>query len=84
MAFMYRAWPRTKGIFSSRQAAVGEPVPGEHALTGDGQPVAEVRDSAEEGVGAGGDGLMQDDGSGSVEDAQGHRDRVLAWRSTPQ
>src|SRR5439155_9990553 len=62
-------------------AEVGEPVPGEQALTGDGQPVAEGSDSAEEGIRPGGDSLVQDDGTGRVEDTQGE---VLACRSTPQ
>ena len=52
-------------------AQVGEPVPGEHALTGDGQPIAEGSDGTEEGIRPGGDSLVQDDGTGRVEDAQG-------------
>jgi hypothetical protein len=50
---------------------VGEPVPGKHALTGDGQSLAERADSAEEGLGAGGEGLLEDDVASGVEDAQG-------------
>ena len=52
-------------------AEVGEPVPGEHALTGDGESVAEGGDGLEKGVGAGGDSLLPDDGSFGVEDAEG-------------
>jgi hypothetical protein len=58
------------------RAEIREPVPGEHALTGDGKPVAERGDGLEEGVGAGGDGLLKDDGAGGVEDAQGQRSGV--------
>ena len=52
-------------------AEVGEPVPGEHALAGDGETVAAGSDGAEEGVGSGGDGLAEGDGAGGIEDAQG-------------
>src|SRR5262249_14819936 len=55
------------------QAEIGEPVPGEQALTGDGQAVAEGSDGVEEGVGAGGEGLVEDDGSGRVENTEGGR-----------
>jgi hypothetical protein len=50
---------------------VSEPVPGEHALTSDGESVAERSDSLEEGAGVGGDGFLLDDGSFGVEDAEG-------------
>src|SRR5262249_31112480 len=52
-------------------AAVGEPVPGEHALAGDDQAVAEGCDGAEEGVGAGGDALVEGGAAVAVEDAEG-------------
>jgi hypothetical protein len=52
-------------------AEVGQPVPGEHALTGDGQAVAEGGDGLEEGLGAGRDGLGQGGRALGVEDVQG-------------
>src|SRR5262245_2381235 len=51
-------------------AAVGEPVPGEHALAGDGQSVAEGCDGVEEGVGGCGDGGAVGDDAVVVEEAQ--------------
>jgi hypothetical protein len=50
---------------------VGQPVAGEQALTSDGESVAERSDGLEEGVGAGGDGILLDAGSFVVEDAEG-------------
>jgi hypothetical protein len=52
-------------------AEVGEPVPGEHALAGNGVAVAEGIDSSAEGVGGGGDGLGEDGLAGSLENVQG-------------
>src|SRR5439155_26834085 len=51
-------------------AAVGEPVPGEQALASDSESVAEGSDGAEKSVRAGPDGLVQDAGAGSIEDAE--------------
>src|SRR6516162_8413856 len=54
-AFMAQAWPRTKGIFSSRQVSASQCRPAAvHALAGDEEAVAEGSDGAEEGVGVGG------------------------------
>ena len=50
---------------------IGEPVAGEHTLPGKGEAVAEGGEGLEEGVGASGDGLLLEDGSASVEDAEG-------------
>jgi hypothetical protein len=52
-------------------AEVGEPVPSEHALAGDGQPVAERIDGLKEGVGVGGEGQLEGGVAGGIEDAQG-------------
>src|SRR5262249_48155460 len=57
-------------------AEVGEPVPGEHAFTGNDEPVAEGANGLEEGGGAGGDGVVEDDGAGGVEDAERKGSRV--------
>src|SRR5262249_17046276 len=48
-----------------------EPVPSEHALTGDSESVTEGLDGLEEGVGRGGDGVVEDGGAVGVEDAEG-------------
>jgi hypothetical protein len=52
-------------------AEVSEPVPGEHAPTGDGESIAEGSDGLEEGVRVSGVSLLSDDGSLVVEDAKG-------------
>jgi hypothetical protein len=52
-------------------AEVGEPVPGEHALAGDGESVAEGLDGLEEGGGRGGNGVVPDGVAVAVEDADG-------------
>src|SRR5262245_20268972 len=75
MAFMYRAWPRTKGI-PPLLAEVGQPVPGEQALAGDGEPVAEGGDGGVEGLGPGGDGAGQGGLAVGVQDVQGQRPGV--------
>src|SRR5262249_39098972 len=54
-------------------AQVGKPVPGEHALAGDGQAVAEGSNGLEESIWPGGEGLVQDDSSGRVENTEGER-----------
>jgi hypothetical protein len=53
-------------------AEVCEPVPGEHALGGDDEVVAEGGEGLEEGLGTGGDALVEDDSAGLVEDAEVH------------
>src|SRR5262249_7991104 len=53
-------------------AEVGEPVPGEQALDGDDEVVAEGGDGLQEAVGMGGQVLVEDDLSGGVKDAQVH------------
>jgi hypothetical protein len=50
-------------------AEVGEPVPGEHALAGDGQAGAEGRHGFKDGLRGGGDGVVEDDGTLGIEDA---------------
>lgn len=57
-------------------AEVGEPVPAEHALDGDGEVVAERRDQAQELGGVGGDVALEQDVALGVEDADEHRPRV--------
>ena len=57
-------------------AEVGEPVPGEHALGGDDQVVAEGGDGIEEGARLGGDFAVQQGGAGLVEDAKVERPGV--------
>jgi hypothetical protein len=52
-------------------AEVGKPVPGEHTLTGDGESVTKGSDGLEEGIGIGSDGLLPDDGSLVIENAEG-------------
>src|SRR5262249_15866504 len=52
-------------------AEVGEPVPGEHALAGDDQPVTERLYGLEEGVGRGGQGDGEGGLAGRVEGGQG-------------
>jgi hypothetical protein len=52
-------------------AEIGEPVPGEHALAGEGEVVAERGEGVEDSLGAGGDGESGDDQSLGVEDAEG-------------
>ncbi len=54
-------------------AGVGEPVPGEGALAGDDQAVAEGLDGGEEVLGVGGNVLMEQGVSLLVEDADGAR-----------
>jgi hypothetical protein len=54
-----------------RFAEVGESVPGEQALAGDGEPVAEGGDGPEEGARAGGNGLGEDRLALGVEDVPG-------------
>ena len=49
-------------------AQVGEPVPGEHALAADDEAVAEGLDGIEEGVGRGGQVLLEDGRALVVED----------------
>ena len=71
MAFMYRAWPSTKGIVLVL-AQIGEPVPGEHALDADDQAVAEGRDGVRGRRRAGGEVLVEDDVAVVVEDADVH------------
>ncbi len=66
---MYRAWPSTKGIVSWA-AAAGQPVSGAHALDADHIVGAKGSNSLEEGLGPGGDVLVEDDGAGLVKDAQ--------------
>src|SRR5262249_51362294 len=51
-------------------AQVRQPVPGIHALDADPNVVAERGDGFEEGVGPGGEVLVEDDGAGVVKDAQ--------------
>ena len=68
-AFMAQAWPRTKGIFSSRQVSASQCRPAAvHALAGDEEAVAEGSDGAEEGVGVGGQVPGEDDAAIAVED----------------
>ena len=68
-AFMAQAWPRTKGIFSSRQVSASQCRPAAvHALAGDEEAVAEGGDGVEEGVGVGGQVLGEDDPAVMVED----------------
>ena len=57
-------------------AQVGDPVPGEHALGADDEPVAEGGNGAEEGVGAAGQVAIEDRVAGLVEDADVHRPRM--------
>jgi len=49
-------------------AGVGEPVPAVHALAGDEESVAEGGDGGQEGVGAGGQVLGEDDRAALIED----------------
>ncbi len=53
-------------------AQVGEPVPGEHALDADDEAVAEGLDGVEEGVGRGGQVLLEDGLARVVEDVDEH------------
>ena len=53
-------------------AQVGEPVPGEHALAADDQAVAPGGDGVEEGVGAGGQVLLEASLALGVQDVQVH------------
>jgi hypothetical protein len=53
-------------------AAVGEPVPAEHALDTDDDAVAEGSDGLEQGVEVAGEVLVEDDVAGVVEDADVH------------
>jgi hypothetical protein len=52
-------------------AQVGEPVPGEQALAGDGEAFAAGGDGAEEGFGCGGESLSEDGLALVVEGVQG-------------
>jgi hypothetical protein len=70
MAFMDSAGAQHEGD-ALVGAEAGEPVPGEQARAGDGESVPERDDGAEEGVGAGGDGLLEDESASGVEGAQG-------------
>ena len=70
-AFMAQAWPRTKGIFSSRQVSASQCRPAAvHALAGDEEAVAEGGDGFEEGVRVGGQVAAEGDLAVAVEDAQ--------------
>src|SRR5262249_29620878 len=55
---------------------VSEPVPGVHALDADHDVVAERGDRFAEGLGPGGDVLVEDDGAVLVEDAEVERPGV--------
>jgi hypothetical protein len=57
-------------------AQVGEPVPAEQALDGDDQSGAEGSDGPQEGVGVGGEVLVEDDLAAGVEDAEIHASGV--------
>src|SRR5262249_50359882 len=52
-------------------AQVGEPVPGEHALTSNYQVVTKVSDGLQKSSGMGRDVCLADDRAGLVEDADG-------------
>ena len=52
-------------------AQISEPVPGEHALAGDDEAVAEGLDRLEEGGRRGGDGVAEDGRAVAIEDADG-------------
>ena len=53
-------------------AQVGEPVPGEHALAADDQALAEGGESVEEGIGAGGQVLLEAGLTLGVQDVDVH------------
>ena len=57
-------------------AEVGEPVPAEDALDGDGEVVPERREQAQQLGGVGGDVALEQDVALRVEDADEHRPRV--------
>jgi hypothetical protein len=71
MAFMYSAWPRTKGICSRAQRSASQ-VPGEDALDADDQVLPVGCDRAEEGPRVTADVLIEEDLAGLVEDAEIH------------
>jgi hypothetical protein len=58
------------------RAAIGEPIPGEHAFGAADEVVAEGGDGFEEGLGSGGDVGVEGAGAGLVEDAQVQRPGV--------
>jgi hypothetical protein len=53
------------------QTQVGAPVPGEQALAGHGEPLAERSDGRQEGFRARGDGLGENGFAGRIEDVEG-------------
>jgi hypothetical protein len=57
-------------------AQVGEPVPGEHALTGDDQTRTKRLGGVEKSLGRRVEGLLQDDVPGGIEDTQRKRSGV--------
>src|SRR5262249_16972741 len=70
IAFMYRAWPRTKGISSSWQRSASQYQANRHSQATT-SPSRKGGDGAEKGVGAGTDGLVQADGTVGIEEAEG-------------
>ena len=80
IAFMYRAWPSTKGMLVVL-AQIGEPVPGEHALAADDQALRNGCNGLEEGFGPGRQIAFEDGLALVVEDVGEH---ALACRSMPQ
>jgi hypothetical protein len=71
MSFMYRgvAQDEGDGVFG---AAVGQPVPAEHALDTDDEIVAERREGVEQGVEVAGEVFVEDDLAVVIEDADVH------------
>jgi len=57
-------------------AESGDPVPGEHAFAADDESIAIGREGMEEGIGLGGEVLVEKDGAGVVADAEVHRSRM--------
>jgi hypothetical protein len=67
-----------------RLTQIGEPVPAEPALAGDGQAIAEGRSRLEKGGRLRRQVLMEDDGTGRIDKADVQTYMDLACKSTPQ
>jgi hypothetical protein len=68
---MYRAWPRTKGMFSS-QAEIGQPIPAEHAFDADDNILPIRLERLEKGLGFSLDVTMEENVFRIIKDAEAH------------